>query len=146
MLSFLQHAQTHVSPQDRRHPLLLLWLHQQPLVLPKFAPLRTHTNFILTKPLNGRMTCYFEATKLDDELPLDGVNGWVALCHEDKSSGEEGSPITCPSWVVTSNGENEPAKAHGGGGPALGGPRPALGGAPKGWRHRCRHCFLPCQL
>jgi hypothetical protein len=44
----------------------------------------------VANPLDGRMTCYLEAIPLEGALPPDGINGWVALHHEDASSGERG--------------------------------------------------------
>jgi hypothetical protein len=56
----------------------------------EFTPLRTRENIILANPLDGRMTCYLEAILPEGALPPDGVNGWVALRHEDAPSGEGG--------------------------------------------------------
>jgi hypothetical protein len=60
----------------------------------EFAPLCTRANLILANPLDGHMACYLEAVKLDNDLPPDGVNGWVALRCEDMSSREGGNSVT----------------------------------------------------
>jgi hypothetical protein len=91
----------------------------------EFTPLRTCENIILANPLDGRMTCYLEAILSEGALTPDGVNGWVALRHEDALSGEGGSSVTRPMRAVTVSSENRLARAHEGGASA---PATALGG------------------
>jgi hypothetical protein len=91
----------------------------------EFAPLQTRDNLVLATPLDGRMTCYLEGIPPHDALPPVGVNGWVALRHEDASSGEGESSVTRPTRAVTNNGGNGPDGAHGG---RTAAPDAALGG------------------
>jgi hypothetical protein len=91
----------------------------------EFTPLQTRDNLVLANPLDGRMTCYLEGIPPHDALPPVGVNGWVALRHEDTPSGEGESSVTRPTRDVTNNGGNGPDGAHGG---RVAAPAAALGG------------------